>query len=495
MKQTRMQRAIVIGAGFGGLAAAARLAAKGYDVELLEALDGPGGRAYTYNLEGYTFDAGPTIITAPFIFEDLWAACGADFHEDVTLRPCDPFYVIRFDDGSSFRYSGDRDAMRAEVAKFSPEEVDGYDRFMEASGDIYKTAFEELADQPFHSLTFTAKTLFDLVRLGGHQTVYSKVSQYFNDPKLRIVFSFHPLLIGGNPFTTTAYYCLIAHLESKFGVHYAVGGTGAIVKGLTNLIERQGGKLRYNAPVAQILTEGDSVVGVELKSGERLPADIVVSNADPAVTYGQLLKQRKRRRWTDQKIERSKFSMGLFVWYFGTNRKFETVGHHTMVLGPRYKGLLDDIFKNYRQSEDFSLYLHRPTAADPSLAPDGCETFYVLSPVPNLESGVDWATFGETYREKVAERLEETVLPGLREAISVSHFLTPLNFRDRLSSRLGAGFGMEPKLFQSAWFRPHNRSEEVKGLYLVGAGTHPGAGLPGVISSAKIVDELVPALR
>lgn len=493
MKSARAPHAVVIGSGFGGLAAAARLGAKGYRVSVYEKLDGPGGRAYVYRQNGFTFDAGPTIVTAPFVFEDVWEACGKKLSDDVTLKPCEPFYSIRFDDGSVFEYSGDREAMRAEVAKFDPDDVDGFERFMEGSGKIYDVAFAELAHKPFHSLRFTARTLFDLVRLGGHRTVYQKVSDYFKNPKLRIVFSFHPLLIGGNPFTTTAYYCLISHLESKFGVHYAEGGTGALVQGLVGLIEGQGGNVICDQGVARIHTQDGIARGVELENGETIAADLVVSNVDPAITYGKFLAHEKRRRWTDQKIKNGKYSMSLFVWYFGTSRKFDDVGHHTMVLGPRYKGLLDDIFKNYQQSEDFSLYLHRPTASDPSLAPGGCDSFYVLSPVPNLSSGVDWASFSEEYRKKVAARLEETVMPGLEDCVVASHILSPVDFRDRLSSHLGAGFALEPKLFQSAWFRPHNRSEELKNLYLVGAGTHPGAGLPGVLSSAKVVADLIPS--
>jgi phytoene desaturase len=485
--------AIVIGAGLGGLAAAARLCAKGYRVTVLEKLDGPGGRAYVFRQDGFTFDAGPTIVTAPYIFEQLWEACGGRLSDDVELRPCDPFYKIRFDDGTVFNYSGDPEKMRAEVARFNPEDVEGHARFMKRSGEIYKVAFEELADKPFHSLLFTAKAMADLVRLGGYWPVYSTVARFFKDPRLRIVFSFHPLLIGGNPFATTSYYCLIAHLESKYGVHYAVGGTGALVRGIAGLIERQGGSIRYDSEVAEIATSGRRVSGVRLTSGEFIAADIVVSNADPAWTYGRLLGKHRRRRWTDAKIANGAYSMSLFVWYFGTNRKFDDVYHHTMVLGPRYKGLLTDIFKKHKLAEDFSLYLHRPTANDPSLAPEGCDAFYVLSPVPHLASGTDWSLEAERYRAAVQQRLEETMMPGLGASIVTSRMLTPLDFRDRLLSHQGAAFALEPKLLQSAWFRPHNKSEEVDNLFLVGAGTHPGAGMPGVLTSAKLVADLIPA--
>ncbi len=484
--------AVVIGCGVGGLATGALLAAKGYRVTMLDKLDGPGGRAYTYRQDGFTFDAGPTIITAPYVFEELWKACGRKLQDDVDLRPCDPFYKIRFDDGTVFSYCADRQRMRAEVARFNPADVDGYDRFMEESGKIFKVAFEQLAAKPFHSLAFTLRTMADLVRLGGYRSVFSKVRDYFTDPRLQTVFSFHPLLIGGNPFTTTSYYCLIAHLESRYGVHYAVGGTGALVKGMAGLVEKQGGVLRYNAEVQRILVNDGRAAGVELAGGEQIAADIVVSNADPAWTYGKLLGHHPRKRWSDRKLARARYSMSLFVWYFGTSRKFDDVYHHTMVLGPRYRELLDDIFRKHRLAEDFSLYLHRPSASDPSLAPEGCDAFYVLAPVPHLASGTDWKATAESYRAAVQKRLEETLMPGLGDCIVTSHMLTPQDFKDRLLSWQGAAFAMEPNLFQSAWFRPHNKSEEVDGLYLVGAGTHPGAGLPGVVSSARIVADLVP---
>jgi phytoene desaturase len=485
--------AIVIGSGFGGLAAAIRLGARGYRVTVLEKLDGPGGRAYTYRQDGFTFDAGPTIITAPYLLEELFALCGTQLPLHLDLRPIEPFYRIRFDDGTEFSAYSDLTKMRAEVARIAPEDVDGFERFIRASEEIYKVAFVEMVDLPFHRFSTLLRSAPDLIRLQGYRTVLAKVSDYFRSEKLRVAFSFHPLLIGGNPLTTTAYYCLIAHLERTHGVHYAMGGTGAVVKALCDLIEGQGGRLRMNAEVAEITTAGGRATGVRLASGERIPADIVVSNADVGWTYSKLLSQTPRKRWTDAKLARARYSMSLFVWYFGTDRRFEDVYHHTMVLGPRYKELLKDIFSRKRLAEDFSLYLHRPTASDPSLAPPGCDSFYVLAPVPNLLSGTDWTAQAEPYRAAIEQRLHETVLPGFARHIVTSRILTPRDFRDRLLSLNGAAFSLEPQLFQSAWFRPHNRSEEVEGLYLVGAGTHPGAGVPGVISSARILDQVVPA--
>ncbi|MFZ9304927.1 MAG: phytoene desaturase family protein, partial [Steroidobacteraceae bacterium] len=384
------------------------------------------------------------------------------------------------------------DEEMAAIARIDPRDVQGFERFLAVSRDIFEVAFKGQAEQPFHEIGTLLRAAPDLVRLGGYRSVYKEVCRFFKSDKLRILFSFHPLLIGGNPFTTTAYYCLIAHLERTYGVHYAEGGMGALMRGLVKLVEHNGGEVRCNAEVAEILVKDGAACGVRLANGEEMAADVVVSNADAAFTYSKLLAKHPRRRWTDAKIARARYSMSLFVWYFGTNRRFDDVYHHTMVLGPRYRGLLDDIFRHKVLAKDCSLYLHRPSANDPSLAPPGCDSFYVLSPVPHLQSGTDWQVEGERYRALVERRLEDTVLPGLGRSIVTSHMLTPLDFRDRLSSVNGAAFAMEPQLFQSAWFRPHNVSEEVRGLYLVGAGTHPGAGLPGVVSSANILDKVVP---
>jgi phytoene desaturase len=485
-------RAVVIGSGFGGLAAAVRLGVKGYRVTVLEKLDAPGGRAYVYRQDGFTFDAGPTIITAPFLFEELWKLCGRKLSDDVTLVPVSPFYRIRFQDGAHFDYSGDPAAMRAEIARFSPGDVGGYDAYMKASEEIFKVGFEQLGDVPFSKWTDMAKIAPEMVRLSSYRSVYSLVSKFFSDPRLRVVFSFHPLLIGGNPFTASSIYCLIAFLERRWGVHFALGGTGRLVDGLVKLIDGQGGNVVCDQEVREILVGDGKARGVKLASGETIDADIVVSNADSAWTYRNLLPASVRSRWTDKRIERARYSMSLFVWYFGTRRKYRDVPHHTILLGPRYKELLTDIFERKVLADDFSLYLHRPTATDTSLAPEGCDAFYVLSPVPHLQSGTDWAVTAEKYRRTIARELGSTMLPDLENQIVTSRMLTPQDFQDRLSSFRGAAFGLEPVLTQSAWFRPHNRSEDIDRLYLVGAGTHPGAGLPGVLSSARVLDALVP---
>ncbi len=485
--------AVVIGSGFGGLAAAVRLGARGYRVTVLEKLDAPGGRAYVYRQDGFTFDAGPTIVTAPFLLEELWQLCGRSLSDDVDLRPVSPYYRIRFDDGEVFEYSGDPDAMRAEVARFAPGDVAGYESFLKASEARFRIGFEKLGHVPFDNWTDMARVLPDLVRLAGHRSVYDLVCRHVRDPRLRVVLSFHPLLVGGNPFATTSIYSLIAFLERRWGVHFAMGGTGSLVRGLVGLIEGQGGTLRCNAEIARILVTDGRATGVRLASGEEIAADVVVSNADSAWTYRHLVAPEDRRRWTDKRIEKARYSMSLFVWYFGTNRQYPDVAHHTILLGPRYRELLHDIFERKVLAPDFSLYLHRPTATDPSLAPAGCDAFYVLSRVPHLDSGTDWSRHGGGVPQPDrAPPGAKPLLPGLGREIVTSRMLTPQDFQDRLSSFKGAAFGLEPILTQSAWFRPHNRSEEVDRLYLVGAGTHPGAGLPGVLSSARVLDMVVP---
>jgi phytoene desaturase len=487
-----LPHAVVIGSGFGGLAAAVRLGARGYKVSVLEQLDQPGGRARVHRIDGFVFDAGPTVITAPHLFEELWTLCGRRLADDVTLVPVAPFYRLRFDDGTTFDYSGDAAAMRDAVRRLAPGDVDGYERFLAASEAIFRVGFEQLAHVPFDRLGDMVRVLPDLARLQGYRTVYGLASRYVRDERLRVVLTFQSLLVGGNPFSTTSVYCLIAFLERQWGVHFAMGGTNRLVSGLVGLIEGQGGSVRCNQQVEEILVEDGAARGVRLASGERIAADVVVSNADSAWTYRKLMPGVQRKRWTDARLDRQKSSMSLFVWYFGTDRRYPDVAHHTIALGPRYRGLLGDIFDRHALADDFSLYLHRPTATDPSMAPPGCDAFYVLSPVPHLGSGTDWKTRAEPYRQAIARRLSETLLPDLEQHVAASLMLTPQDFQDTLSSWRGAAFGPEPRLTQSAWFRPHNRSEEVRDLYLVGAGTHPGAGLPGVLSSARILDTVVP---
>ena len=484
--------AVVIGSGFGGLAAAVRLGAKGYRVTVLEKLDAPGGRAYVHHRDGFTFDAGPTIITAPFLFEDLWALCGRKMSDDIDLRSVDPFYRLVFDDGEVITCHADPELMEQEIARVSPSDIPGYRRFMTRSREICAVGFEQMGHVPFLTLKSMIDAAPQLLKLGGHRSVYGLVSSFVKNEKLRVALSFHPLFVGGNPFDTTAVYCMISYFERNWGVHFPMGGTGALVNGLVGLIEGQGSCVRYGAVVSQILVENGVAKGVALANGETMAADIVVSNADAAFTYRNLVPASARKRWTDRKLENVRYSMSLFVWYFGTSRKYEAVDHHTILLGPRYKGLLDDIFQSKPLAQDMSLYLHRPTATDPSLAPEGCDAFYVLSPVPHLDAPIDWARVAEPYRKAIEARLSETLLPGLSDNLATSFVTTPQDFQDRLSSLKGAAFSLAPTLMQSAWFRPVNRSEDIEGLYLVGAGAQPGAGLPGVLSSARIVGDLVP---
>ena len=447
----RRPTAIVIGSGFGGLAAAIRLSVRGYRVTVLEKLDAPGGRAYVWRQDGYTFDAGPTIITAPFMLEELWSLCGRRLADDIELVPLDPFYRIRFDDGTWFDYSGDPNAMRAEVARFNPADVPGYERFVAEADTCYRLGFEQLGAVSYNSLADLFTAVPSLMRMRGWRSIHSMVASYLRDPKLRIVMSFHPLLIGGNPFTVTCVYSLINTLERRFGVHWAMGGTGALVRGLVRLLAARGVTVRCNAEVQRISVTNRRATGVTLASGEHLPADIVVSNADVAWTYRNLIEAQHRRHWTDARIDRSRFSMSLFVWYFGTNRQFPEVPHHMMVLGPRYRGLLDDIFQRHVLAEDFSLYLHRPTATDPGMAPPGCDAFYVLSPVPHLDSGTDWPATAERYRQAIADRLHAHVMPGFQEHIVTSRITTPADFRDRLLLLQG----------RRIRFRTHSSAERV----------------------------------
>ncbi len=484
--------AVVIGSGFGGLAAAVRLGARGYRVTVLERLDKPGGRAGVFEQDGFIFDGGPTIVTAPFLFEDLWRLCGKTLSDDVELRQLSPFYRIRFHDGDTIDCCGDEQQMRAEVARVAPGDVDGYDRFMRLAAEIYRIGFEQLGHVPFSSWTDMARLVPELARLKSYRSVHGLAARYVRDPKIRFILSFHPLFVGGNPFTTTSIYSLIPYLERRWGVHFAMGGMGALVQGLVDLIKGQGGRIRYRADVAEITVEGRAATGIRLATGETIRSDIVVSNADSAWTYRHLLRGAARKRWTDRKLDRASYSMSLFVWYFGTSRKYEDVPHHTILLGPRYRELLTDIFRHKRLAPDMSLYLHRPTATDPSLAPPGCDTFYVLSPVPHLDAGVDWSETAEPYRRAMATILDEVALPGFEQHVVTSRVTTPLDFQNNFLSYKGAAFGLEPSLTQSAWFRPQNRSEDIDNLYLVGAGTHPGAGVPGVLSSARILDTVVP---
>lgn len=487
------KKIIVIGSGFGGLGAASRLLSAGHDVTILEKRDKLGGRAYVYEINGFKFDGGPTVITAPFMFDDIWEKAGKKREDYIEFVPCNPFYRIFDHDGVKFDYNNDHEFTLGEIRKINPNDVEGYEKFLGTTKAIFDKGFIELADKPFLKFWDMMKVAPDLIKLQSYKSVYKYVSQFIKDDFLRQCFSFHPLLVGGNPFDTTSIYAMIHYLEREWGVHYAMGGTGAIVNAFEKLLTEQGAKIQLNTEVKEILVKNGKAVGVELKNGEILEADVVVSNADVGYTYKNMIAKEHRKKYTDRKVDRTKYSMSLFVIYFGTKKRYLDSGlaHHNIILGKRYKALLDDIFHDKKVAEDFSLYLHMPTITDPSTAPEGCEGFYVLSPVPHLDSGTDWETFAPKYRDAIMNFLEENYLPDLQENIIAEHYIDPLHFRDVLNSHKGSAFSVEPILTQSAWFRPHNRSEDVEDLYFVGAGTHPGAGLPGVLSSSIIAENLI----
>jgi phytoene desaturase len=496
MKDQAAPHAVVVGAGLGGLAAAMRLGAKGYRVTVVDRLDEPGGRGSSITQGGHRFDLGPTIVTVPQGLRELFAVCGRDFDAEVDLRPMDPFYEIRWQDGSSFKARQDDAAMKAEVARLSPGDLKGYERFLTDSEARYRFGYEDLGKRPMHRLMDLIKVLPTFAMMRADRSVHAHAARRVRDPRLRFALSFHPLFIGGDPFHVTSMYILVSHLEKAFGVHYAMGGVQAIARAMVRAIEGMGGRMVMNTEVDELVVRGGRAAGVRLMDGREMAADIVISNADAGHTYDRLLRNQPRKRWTTARLKRTRWSMGLFVWYFGTKgtrSMWGDVGHHTIAVGPRYRTHIRDIFQTGRLADDMSLYIHRPSVTDDTVAPAGDDTFYALSPVPHLghDNGVDWAVEGERYREKMAQVLDP-IIPGFRDRISESLVFTPETFRDRYLSPLGAGFSIEPRILQSAWFRPHNVSEELPGLYLVGAGTHPGAGVPGVVGTAEVLGKLVP---
>ncbi len=486
-------RVAIVGSGFGGLAAGIRLQAAGVRTVMYEARDRAGGRAYVYEDQGFTFDAGPTVITAPHCLEELFALAGEQMADHVTLDPVRPFYRLRWPDGARFDYGGDAESMRAEVAALAPGDRAGFDRFMDYSRRVFEAGYEGLVDAAFLRFADMVRVAPQLARLRADRSVYGAVSRFVKDERLRQALSFHALLIGGNPFETSAIYTLIPFLEHKWGVLFPRGGTGALVNGLVELYQRLGGELRLSTPVAGIRVEprGGKVAHLVTAGTTEERFDAVVSNADLHHTYQRLYRGEAAAAARTEKLERMDWSMSLFVIYFGTRRRYPGGAHHTVLFGPRYREMLREIFHGPELPPDFSLYLHQPTVTDPSLAPPGCESFYVLAPVPHLGSArIDWARESAGYADRILAALE-TVLPGLRQEIVVKRVFTPLDFRDQLNAFQGSAFSVSPRLGQSAYFRPHNRDPEIPGLYIVGAGTHPGAGVPGVINSAKATTRLV----
>ena len=481
---------VVIGSGFGGLSAAIRLQAQGHHVTIVEKRDKLGGRAYVYEQDGFKFDGGPTIITAPWLIDELFTLAGKNTRDYIKLVKLDPFYNIRWEDGTIFNYNDDRENLYAQIAKIAPKEIESYKKFAKSLSEIYRVGFE-LIDKPFTTVWDMVKVVPEMIKLRSDRSVYKFASKYFKNEKLREAFSFHPLLIGGNPFTSTSIYAMIHELEQKFGVWFAMGGTGALIKALGDLFLDIGGEIFTDAEVDEISIKEGRANGVKLKTGEFFEAETVVSNADVAFTYLNLVPKKFRKKYTDEKVKKLNYSMSLFVVYFGTNRKYENMAHHEIIMCNRYQGLLEDIFDRKILAEDFSLYLHRPTATDASLAPEGCDSWYVLSPVPHLGGNIDWKTQAEPYKQKIYEYLEKHFMPDLRKHIVSETHIDPLHFEGTLNSYLGSAFSVAPTLMQSAYLRPHNLSEDIPNLYFVGAGTHPGAGMPGVISSGKIVGNMI----
>ena len=479
-------RAAVIGSGFGGLAVAIRLQAAGYQTTLFERHDKAGGRAYVFEDEGFVFDAGPTVITAPDCLSELFELSGKKMEDYIELLPVSPMYRLLWEDGEKFDYYSDEKNLLAEIGRLSPGDLEGYHRFYNYALQVYEEGYIKLCHVAFQRVWDMIKVAPKLVKLGAQTSVYHKVSQFFKHEKLRQAFSFNSLLIGGNPFRASSIYTLIHPLERKFGVYFAKGGTHALVRALTKLFTDLGGKVLFNASVDNIDTVAGTVKGVTLTSGDHYPCDLVVSNADVTTTYKKLLRKEPLAKRPAKSLARKKYSMSLYVLYFGTDRAFPGLVHHNVMFGQRYKELLKDIFDRGVVADDFSLYLHAPTLTDPSLAPEGCHSFYVLSPVPHLGHGkFDWAKDGTAYGDRILDYLEKRYMPGLKESIKVRRQITPLDFETRLDAHLGAAFSLEPTLTQSAYFRVHNRDDRIRGLYFVGAGTHPGAGIPGVIGSAK----------
>lgn len=487
------RKVAVIGSGFGGLATAIRLQAGGLETKIFEKRDAPGGRAYVYRDKGFTFDAGPTVITAPECLEELFALNGGNMKDYVEMMPVMPFYRLMFDDGFVFDYSNDDKSLFGQIEAKSPGDLAGYKRFLNYSKEVFDEGYTKLAAVPFLRIWDMVKVAPQLARLGAHKSVYSVVSKYIKDEHLRQAFSFHSLLVGGNPFKTSAIYTLIHFLERNWGVFFPRGGTGALVQGLVKRFQDLGGSIAYNAEVDQILTDAKSkVTGIRMKSGEIYECDAIVSNGDVHHTYKDLLKNNSAAQARAKRLEKMAYSNSLFVIYFGTNKKWDNISHHNVLFGPRYKGLLDDIFKNGVLPNDFSLYLHAPSKTDPSLAPPDCESFYVLAPVAHLGNlDVDWKTEGPIYADKIMSYMEEKYLPGLKASVVTQRIFTPEDFKTTLNSHLGAAFSLEPTLIQSAYFRLHNRDPKIKGLYFAGAGTHPGAGVPGVVNSGKATAGLV----
>ena len=486
------KKIIVIGSGFGGIASALRMRAKGYDVTLLEKHPDLGGRARVFKKGEFTYDGGPTVITAPYLFEELFTLFNKKISNYVKIVPLDLWYRFVFEDGSDFNYSGDDESMEKQINKLSKKDVEGFKKLVKFTEKIFDKGFTELSSKPFTNVIFMLKQVPALLKLKSYQSVYKLVSSFISNEKLRRVFSMHPLLVGGNPFTTTSIYTLILFLEKKWGIHYSMGGTGSVVNALEKLMLEEKIQVFKNSEVTSILNDNHRITGVKINNSETIDCDYIVCNSDPPNVYKNLIKSKNNYGFLfNQKIKRMDYSMGLFVYYFGSKKQYKDVAHHTIYFGKSYKDHLTKIFDNKILSEDISYYLHRPSATDPTMAPKNHDAFYVLVPVPNNLSGIDWSKQGEQFKNLVLNKMDQTVLPGIKGNVVSDFYLTPDYFEKELSTLHGSGFSIQPKFTQSAYFRFHNKSEICEGLYFVGAGTHPGAGVPGVLSSAKVLDKII----
>ena len=486
------KKVIVVGSGFGGLASALRLRAKGYEITLLEKHPDLGGRARVFKKGDFIYDGGPTVITAPYLIEELFSLFNKKISDYVKIVPLDLWYRFVFSDGETFDYSGNEKSMEKEIKKFSEKDYQGYNKLVKFTEKIFDKGFTDLSDKPFNNLSFMLKQIPSLLNLKSYQSVYGLVSNYVSNEKLRRVFSMHPLLVGGNPFTTTSIYTLILFLEKKWGIHYSMGGTGSVVKALEKLMKEEGVKIIKDAEVTEIISDNKDVKAVKINKSDVINCDYVVCNSDPPNVYKNLIKSKKNYNFLfKQKIKRMDYSMGLFVYYFGSKKQYNDVAHHTIYFGKSYEKHLEKIFEKKVLSEDISYYLHRPSATDPNMAPNNQDAFYVLVPVPNNLSNINWSNEGEKFKNLVLDKMDKTVLPGIKENVVSDFYLTPDYFEKDLATLHGSGFSIQPKFSQSAYFRFHNQSEVFDNLYFVGAGTHPGAGMPGVISSAKVLDKIL----
>jgi phytoene desaturase len=484
-------KSIIIGSGFGGIAAALRLKAKNHNVTLIEKHYDLGGRARVFKKNGFTFDAGPTVITAPYLIEELFQLFNKKSEDYIKLTPLKTWYRFIYEDGNQFDYSGDEEEMKKQIKEINEDDVKGYEKLVKFTKKIFDKGFTELADVPFDKPLVMMKQLPALLKLKSYKSVYSLVSDYIKNEKLRRMLSMHPLLVGGNPFTTTSIYGLILYLEKKWGIHYSMGGTGNIIKGLEKLMIEEGIEIIKGQEVINIISKNNKIEGIKLDNQKEINTDNVICNADPPAVYERLLNQSNTNSLFKWKQKRMEYSMGLFVYYFGTKKKYPNVEHHTIKFGDKYKEHLNDIFDKKKLNNDISYYLHRPSATDKSMAPEGNDCFYVLVPVPNNQSEIDWEVEGDKMKDLVIDKMENALLPNLRENIIEDFYLTPDYFEKELNTKFGSGFSIQPKFTQSAYFRFHNRSEVCDGLYFVGAGTHPGAGVPGVLSSAKVLDKII----